>query len=223
MRGMILAAGRGERMGALTTHCPKALLQVGGRYLIEYAILNFKRAGIHEIVINVSYYAEQIKQALQSGAKYGVHLVYSEEPERLETGGGILQALPLLGNAPFIVLSADVITDFPLDIQRNLQGALAHIVVVDNPPYHPRGDFGLAGQQVDLQALPTYTFANIGWYHPDLFKGEEAGYFRLTKVLIPAIAAGKVTGELYRGRWFNMGTPEDLESFNERAREDSNL
>jgi MurNAc alpha-1-phosphate uridylyltransferase len=212
---MILAAGRGERMGALTADCPKALLQVGGRYLIDYAILNFKRAGIHEIVINVSYRGEQIQQALQSGEKYGVQLVYSEEPERLETGGGIFQALPLLGKEPFIVVSADVVTDFQIQAHRPIGEALAHLVMVDNPPYHPKGDFGLREHHIHLQGQPTYTFANIGWYHPDLFKEEEPGYFRLTKVLIPAITAGRVTGELYRGFWFNIGTPEDLEAFNQ--------
>lgn len=223
MRAMIFAAGRGERMRKLTELLPKPLLHVAGHYLIEYAICNLKRAGIREIVINVSYRGEQIKDALGNGERYGVNIVYSEEKERLETGGGIVQALPLLGDEPFVVMSSDIITDFPLQNLLHYSNSLAHLIMVPNPPYHPDGDFGLCGDKIDMEETPTLTFGNIGLYQPALFTGCEPGHFRLTKLLLPAIAAGKVTGELYHGLWYNIGTPEDLEEINLRAREDSNL
>ena len=138
MRAMIFAAGRGERMRKLTELLPKPLLHVAGHYLIEYAICNLKRAGIREIVINVSYRGEQIKDALGNGERYGVNIVYSEEKERLETGGGIVQALPLLGDEPFVVMSSDIITDFPLQNLLHYSNSLAHLIMVPNPPYHPK-------------------------------------------------------------------------------------
>ena len=223
-RAMILAAGRGERMGELTAGVPKPLLQVAGHYLIEYAIVQLKRAGVTEIVINVSHLAEQIQDALGNGARYGVNLLYSVEKERLETGGGILKALPLLGAAPFILLSADVICDYPLtQLPINTLKGLAHLVLVPNPLYHPQGDFGLANGYLNLTTKPAYTFANISVLHPDLFAAAEPGHFRLSKLLLPAVTQTQVTGELYTGQWFNVGTKEDLTAVNARAREDSNL
>lgn len=222
MRGMILAAGRGERMGKLTAELPKPLLQVAGRYLIEYVIASFKRAGITEIMINVSYHAEQIKAALGDGSRYGVTLFYSEESERLETGGGIFKALPWLGKSPFLVMSSDIITDLPLEKLSLKTNDTAHLVMVENPSYHPRGDFGLEAGRI-LQQQPTYTFASIGVYHPDLFAGCKPGRFRLTEVLLPAILNARVSGELYTGLWENIGTEADLAALNQRAREDSNL
>lgn len=199
MRAMILAAGRGERMGALTADVPKPLLRVRGQYLIEYAIANLLRADIHEIVINVSYQAEKIKSALGDGKRYGATFFYSDEKERLETGGGILNALPMLGPEPFIVVSSDIITDYPLaDLPREPDG-LAHLVMVTNPPYHPCGDFGIKNGRLDLHATPTFTFANISVMRPELFADCEAGHFRLTRLLIPAILNGQMTGEFYDG------------------------
>lgn len=221
-RAMILAAGRGERMGALTAESPKPLLKVGGCYLIEHAILAIKQAGIKEIVINISWQAEKIKQALQGGEDYGVKILYSEESERLETGGGIFKALPLLGTEPFLVMSSDIITDFPLHQLPEQPEGLAHLVMVNNPEYHREGDYGLENGKIGLNALQTFTHGNIGIYRPELFAGCVQEYFRLTKVLNPAIAAGKVTGEHYQGRWHNIGTAADIKQF-ERAREDSNL
>jgi MurNAc alpha-1-phosphate uridylyltransferase len=210
MRAMILAAGRGERMGELTRHTPKPLLRVGEHYLIEYAIFNLHRAGIHEIVINTSYHGDQIKAALGDGHQYGVHLVYSEEKERLETGGGIFQALPLLGDDPFIVLSADVITDYPLANLPTEPDGLAHLVMVNNPPYHPQGDFGLRDHHLHLDSAPKLTFGNIGVYRKALFQDCTPGHFRLASLLTPAIEKQQVTGEHYLGSWFNVGTPDDL-------------
>ncbi len=223
MRAMILAAGRGERMGSLTANAPKPLLYVAGKYLIEYAIFSLVKAGIKEIVINVSYQAEQIKTALGDGKRYGVTIFYSEEKERLETGGGIFHALPLLGEEPFIVLSSDIITDYPLHQLPQQPEGLAHLVMVDNPPYHPEGDFGLREGRLVMNVQPTFTFGNISIFRPEFFKNCEPGHFRLTTLLIPAVLANQITGEHYRGAWYNVGTPSDLQEVNLRAREDSNL
>lgn len=223
MRAMILAAGRGERMGALTAATPKPLLRVADHYLIEYALARLVRAGIHEVVINVSYHADQIKSVIGDGKQFGVTIVYSEEQERLETGGGILKALPLLGKEPFLVMSSDIITDYPLQqLPRHLEG-LAHLVLVDNPSFHPHGDFGLNGKWVDMLASPALTFANIGIYSPELFKGCKLGRFPLNQLLFPAIRKKEITGEYYKGLWYNVGTPEELDIVNQRAKEDSNL
>lgn len=207
---MILAAGRGERMGELTQHVPKPLLKVNGFYLIEYSIAALKRAGITEIVMNISYLADQIKSTLGNGNQFGVDIVYSEEKERLETGGGILQALPLLGPDPFIVKACDIISEYHLTwLPKKLKG-LAHLVLTDNPSFHPQGDFGLFGNQVSLQAKPFYNYGGFGVFHPDLFANEKPGRFPLSKLLLPAIEAKEVTGEYYDGAWFNIGTPDEL-------------
>lgn len=218
-KAMILAAGRGQRMGELTTNLPKPLLRVAGHYLIDYAIFSIKQAGIQEIIINVSWHGEQIKTALGDGSQYGVKILYSEEVERLETGGGIFQALSLLGTEPFLVVSSDVITDYPLGELSQRPEGLAHLVMVSNPDYHSQGDYGLRDGRLELDASQKLTYGNVGVYRPELFASCLAGHFRLSSVLNPAIAAGKVSGEHYQGKWHNVGTPVDLE----RAREDSNL
>ncbi len=209
---MILAAGRGERMQHLTANTPKALLRVQGRYLIEYSIQALVRAGIKYIVINVCYQAEQIKAALGDGSKYGVTIVYSTESEALEAGGGIFQALPLLGSEPFIVLSCDVLSDFELKHLSLQPKKLAHLVMVDNPDFHPAGDFGLVGNDLFLDKEQTFTFSNIGVYRPELFAECQPGKFRLGNLLRQAILAGQVTGEYYAGFWRNLGTPVQLEN-----------
>ena len=210
MRAMILAAGRGERMMDLSLHTPKPLIRVAGKYLIEHSLLNLKHAGIHEVVINVCYLKNQIQEALGDGSQYGIKIHYSEEVERLETGGGIFQALPLLGHQPFLVMSCDIITDYPLQkLNVNLDG-LAHLIMVKNPLYHAQGDYGLIENKLTLHTEPKFTFANIGIYHPALFANCNPGHFRLTNVLNPAIKAHQVTGELYQGKWHNIGTPADI-------------
>ncbi len=210
MRGMILAAGRGERMGELTQTTPKPLLRVGGRYLIEHAIAQFQRANIREIVINVSYLGEQIIAAIGDGARYGVQIAYSQEKERLETGGGILQALPHLGDAPFVVVSADIISDYPLAQLPSVPEGLAHLVVVDNPSFNSHGDFGLRDGFADRDAHPYYTFANIGVYHPALFAHATPGHFRLFDLVFPAMARQLVTAEHFSQSWYNIGSPTEL-------------
>jgi N-acetyl-alpha-D-muramate 1-phosphate uridylyltransferase len=210
MRAMILAAGRGERMGELTQHTPKPLLRVGDYFIIEYAIANCIRAGIHDIVINVFYLAAEIKRALGDGQKYGVRICYSEETERVEVGGGIVQALPLLGHEPFIVMSGDVITDYPLQQLQLKKNMLAHLILVDNPDYHPQGDFGLQNEFIDLTVQPKLTFGNIGLYHPTLFLSHPPGFAVWRTLLLPAIENQQVTGEYFQGRWHNIGNPQDL-------------
>lgn len=223
MRAMILAAGRGERMRELTQHQPKPLLRVGDRHIIEYTIANLKRAGIEDIVINLAYQGEQIKKALGDGKRYGVNICYSEEKERLEVGGGIINALPLLGNDPFLVVSGDIITDYPFETLPKEPQGLAHIIMVDNPAFHPQGDFGIVQGFIDRQAIPRFTFGNIGVYRPEIFLQHKPGYFVWSKLMFPVIEQKQVTGERYQGAWYNIGTPEDLLAMNQRAREDSNL
>src|SRR5690606_31645972 len=143
MRAMILAAGLGQRMGALTQTCPKPLLKVAGRYLIEYAITTIVDAGIQDIVINTSYLGDMIEKVIGNGTQFGANIVYSHEPERLETGGGIVNALPLLGSAPFLVMSSDIITTSALALLPKQPAALAHLVMVNNPAYHASGDYAL--------------------------------------------------------------------------------
>ncbi len=210
MRGMILAAGRGVRMGALTENTPKPLIKVSGRYLIEYSIDLLLSRGVRDIVINVSYHADQIKRALGDGSRYQARFYYSEEKEALETGGGIFQALPLLGDEPFIVLSSDIITDYPLQKLPQPE-KLAHLVLIDNPSFHPRGDFGLAETKIYCaEDHNPFTFANIGMYRKELFAHCNPGKFRLGDLLKEAVKNADVTGEHYQGVWHNVGTPEDL-------------
>lgn len=215
-RAMILAAGRGERMRPLTDHTPKPLLKVGGQCLIEYHIQHLVAAGIQDIVINLAYLGAQIAETLGDGARYQARLHYSEETQgMLETGGGIRHALPLLGNAPFLVVNGDVWCDYRFaNLPTKLQG-LAHLVLVNNPEQHPHGDFHLAGSQVFAQGEPKLTFSGIGMYHPDLFSGCSQSAFPLAPLLIIAMQRGQVTGEHYQGEWRDIGTPARLQQLDE--------
>jgi MurNAc alpha-1-phosphate uridylyltransferase len=210
MKAMILAAGRGERMRPLTDGTPKPLLEAGGKRLIEYHLEGLAQAGFHDIVINHAHLGEQIEQVLGDGSRYGVEIVYSAEERALETGGGIFRALPLLGDAPFLVINGDVWCDYPYERLRECRPVQAHLVLVDNPPQHPRGDFVLAGGKVHDGAGERLTFSGIGVYHPRLFDGCEQGAFPLAPLLRRAMAEGGVSGEHYGGRWFDIGTPGRL-------------
>lgn len=211
MRAMILAAGRGERMRPLTDVTPKPLLRVAGRCLIEYHIDRLVTAGITEIVINHAHLGLQIEHYLGNGQRYGAQLRYSPEGDyALETGGGIVKALPLLGTQPFWVVNGDIWCDYPFPQLPTLQG-LAHLILVDNPDHHPHGDFCLIGQQVGSEGTARLTFSGIGLYHPDLFMGFQPTRFPLAPLLIKAIQAGQVTGEHYQGRWIDVGTPQRLQ------------
>lgn len=210
MRALILAAGRGERMRPLTDTTPKPLLKAGGRRLIEYHIEALAAAGITELVINHAHLGAQIEAALGEGERYGVRIRYSPEGTALETGGGILHALPLLGPAPFLVINGDIWTDFPFSHLPPVPRGLAHLVLVDNPPHHPEGDFALVRGVVQPAGGPQFTFAGIGLYRPELFAGCRSGRFPLAPLLREAIAQRQVHGEHYRGRWTDIGTPERL-------------
>jgi MurNAc alpha-1-phosphate uridylyltransferase len=216
MKAMILAAGRGERMRPLTDHTPKALLTAGGKRLIEYHIENLVRAGIHGIIINHAHLGEQIESVLGDGGRYGVRIYYSPEGEQmLETGGGIFNALPLLGAEPFIVVNADVWTDYPFAQLPAYPEGLAHLVLIDNPPHHPHGDFVLRGGYVLSDGNEKLTFSGIGVYRPELFAECKPGKFPFAPLLRQAMERRRVTGEQYQGAWFDIGTPERLQQLDE--------
>ena len=212
MRAMILAAGRGERMRPLTDTRPKPLLEVGGKPLIQYHLEALARAGIKDVVINLAWQGELIRRALGDGERFGLRICYSEEPEgALETGGGILAALPLLGPGPFLLISGDIWTDFPLQSlgRRLANGDVAHFVLVRNPAFHAQGDFGLDTGRL-LDRAPRHTYANIGVLCAEFFADRQPGRFPLAPLMFEWIRRGRVSGELYRGRWYNLGTPMQL-------------
>jgi MurNAc alpha-1-phosphate uridylyltransferase len=218
---MVLAAGRGERMRPLTDAAPKPLLPVGGKRLIEYHLDNLARAGFRQIVINTAWLGDMIEQALGSGERYGLAITYSHErPEALETGGGIFRALPLLGSAPFLLVNGDVWTDIDFGSLRRdpPAGSLAHLVLVPNPPQHPRGDFVLAEGLVSEGEGTRHTYSGIGIYRPELFAGCEPGKFPLLPLLRRAIAARRLSGELHGGRWHDIGTVERLNALDAELR-----
>jgi MurNAc alpha-1-phosphate uridylyltransferase len=211
MKAMLLAAGRGERMRPLTDTTPKPLLEVGGKALIEYHLLALQQAGVHHVIINHAWLGEQIESRLGNGDRYGVHIEYSAEiPAALETAGGIIQALARLGNEPFIVINGDIWCDYPLQRLPHQPDGLAHLVMVDNPPHNPRGDFCLGNGSLQAEGEPMLTYSGIGVYHPQMFTGLEPGIRPLAPLLKNAMATGEVTGEHYQGRWYDIGTPERL-------------
>jgi MurNAc alpha-1-phosphate uridylyltransferase len=221
MRAMILAAGRGERMRPLTDNTPKPLLLVGGKRLIEYHLEALAAADISDVIINHAHLGGQIEQVLGSGERYGVSIHYSPEGEALETGGGIFQALPLLGDGPFVVINGDIWCDYPLARLREQETHGAHLVLVPNPPQHPTGDFLLRdGMVFDQAEGERLTFSGIGLYHPSLFDGCVAGAFALAPLLRRAMASGLVSGERFDGHWFDIGTPERLQQLDVMLRQE---
>jgi N-acetyl-alpha-D-muramate 1-phosphate uridylyltransferase len=212
---MILAAGRGERMRPLTDATPKPMLVVNGRPLIEHHVIALARASVSPIVINLSWLGEQIRAYLGDGARYGVAIRYSDEqPRPLETAGGIFRALPLLGPGPIAVINGDVFTDYPLEGLLIPADRNAHLVLVENPPHHSRGDFGLEGGSVVAAGARQLTFAGVAVYRPEFFEGCTDGAFPLLPLLLRSIAAGRCSGERYGGRWEDVGTPERLRALN---------
>jgi len=212
MKALLFAAGRGERMRPLTDTTPKPLLRAGGRMLIEYHLDKLAAAGIRDVVVNTAWLAEQFPAALGDGSRYGLRIRYSHEgPAPLETGGGMLHALPLLGTAPFLAVSADIVTDFDYARLPAEPDGLAHLVMVPNPDFHPDGDFWLEGRRFnDAGRGEHLTFGNIGLYRPELVAGEAPGIFKLAPLLARAIHAGRLRGERYDGYWRNLGTPAQL-------------
>jgi MurNAc alpha-1-phosphate uridylyltransferase len=219
MRAMILAAGRGERMRPLTDKTPKPLLKAGGHYLIDYHLRALAAAGFEDVVINHAHLGEQLEQALGDGDRYGLSIHYSPEGSALETGGGIFNALPLLGEEPFLVINGDIWTDYPFERLRTQAVQLAHLVLVDNPPQHPKGDFSLSDGRVSEAQGERLTFSGIGVYRAELFAGCKPGAFPLAPILRRAMAADLVSGEYYQGRWFDIGTPERLTQLDEMLKQ----
>ena len=207
---MLLAAGRGERMGELTRHEPKPLLDIGGERLIERQLRSLAGSGFREIVINLSYRGGAIREFLGTTSRWGQSIAYSEEGEpALETGGGIIAALPLLGDAPFIAVNADIVTDFDYAELRHKR-ADALLVLVPNPAHHAKGDFGLTPSGLVTFEPPLLTFAGISVLSPKIFQGIEPGRQRLRPILESAIAQHRVEGVCYEGFWQDIGTPERL-------------
>jgi MurNAc alpha-1-phosphate uridylyltransferase len=232
MKAMILAAGRGERMRPLTDKMPKPLLKVGGKPLIVWHLERLAKAGFKEIVINHAHLGEQIEAALGNGTDWGVSIQYSSEKVALETAGGIANALPLLGDEPFLVVNGDTYTDFDFAVLTHLSAPsplkgegwgesevvqnLAHLMLVDNPPQHPQGDFAIEADVLKHTGAQMLTFSGVGVYHPDLFrdivKGEPA---KLAPLLRKAIDNKRATAQYYQGIWHDIGTPERLKYLDE--------
>jgi N-acetyl-alpha-D-muramate 1-phosphate uridylyltransferase len=211
VQAMILAAGRGERLRPLTDTVPKPLLPVAGKPIIEYLVEALAQAGIKQLVINHSHLGEQIVENLGDGSRFKVNIRYSPEPKgALETGGGIYRALSYLDSDPFIVVNGDIWTDYPFEhLPRAIDG-LAHLVLVENPPHHPRGDFSLHDGRVLCTGEPRLTYSGIGVYTHALFSGCHEGKFPLVPLLRQAMGREAVSGERYAGCWYDVGTAERL-------------
>ena len=214
---MILAAGRGERMRPLTDSCPKPLLRVGGKALIEWHLARLARTGFRQIVINHAHLGSMLEKALGDGSRWGLNIAWSPEAAALETAGGIAQALPLLGSDPFLVVNGDIWCDFDFGRARTISAQMlagdldAWCVLVDNPPQHPRGDFGIDSGRLLAEASQRFTFSGIGVYRPTLFgqlvRGQPAP---LAPLLREAITRGAAGAERHAGRWVDVGTPQRL-------------
>lgn len=212
MNAMILAAGRGERMQPLTDHCPKPLLTVGGRTLLDWHLGKLAAAGCRRVVINVAWLGAQIRDYVGDGSAWGLEILVSDEGDQaLETAGGIVRALPLLGPHPFWVINGDVWSDFDLRTLPSAPEGLGHLVLVDNPTHHPRGDFTLEGESIRLDgAGPRLTFAGIACYHPAVFVGQPAEVAPLGPILRRTAERRQLTGVHHRGHWVDVGTPARL-------------
>ena len=235
MKALILAAGRGERMRPLTDATPKPLLSAGGKPLIAWHLEKLAAAGVHEVVINTSWLASQFPQVLGDGSRWGLRLHYLHEGDTpLETGGGMRNALPLLGDAPFLAVNGDIWSDYDFARLPVQPAGAAHLVLVDNPPQHPGGDFALrADGSVAANGAAMLTFSGIGLYRPDILDdwraiiGDAAGAaarpprFRLAPLLRAAMERGAVSGEHHRGHWTDVGTPQRLAQLDAGLRDGS--
>ena len=221
MKAMILAAGLGQRMRPLTDSLPKPLLCAGGKPLLQYHLEALARIGIREVIINLAYLGDKIREFVGDGSRFGLQVSFSPEPEPLETAGALLQAMPLLGEAPFLLINGDVWSDYPLvQLQQHLlpPGIKAHLVLVANPEFHPLGDFALDAQGLLTAdaALDKYTFVGISLIDPQLIVQypESRRKFPLSEVLRYGIAQRQISAEVYRGSWSDVGTPQRLDQLN---------
>jgi len=211
MKAMILAAGRGERLRPLTDETPKPLIKVAGKSLIEYHLENLARAGFEDVIINTAWLAEKIHQQLGDGSDYGINIHYSDEGTALETAGGIINALALLGEQPFLVINGDIWCDFDFselpDLEKSKQ---AHLILVTNPSHNPQGDFSLREQQIENTGETMHTFSGIGIYSPLFFSQQTNGIKPLAPMIREKSTQHLVSGQLYTGRWTDVGTIERL-------------
>jgi MurNAc alpha-1-phosphate uridylyltransferase len=216
MKAMILAAGRGERMRPLTDTLPKPLLEVRGKPLIVWHLEKLSKCGFKEIIINLAHLGYKIPEVLGDGSRWGVNITYSDEQNEgaLESAGGIVKALPLLGNEPVLVVNGDVFCDYDFNANFDLEDNLAHLILVPNPKHNLDGDFGLKGNLVLNDADIKYTFSGIGYYSPKLFSALEYGKSALAPLLQDAIKNKRVSGELFKNIWHDVGTPQRLENIN---------
>ncbi|MCF5764988.1 nucleotidyltransferase family protein [Aeromonas veronii] len=216
MKAMILAAGRGERMRPLTDLLPKPLLAVGGKPLIVHHIEKLKVAGVTELVINHAWLGHKLVESLGDGSALGVTIHWSAEESALETAGGIVQALPLLGSKPFLVINGDTWLDLDYHtlVSQPLGDDLAHLWLVPNPPQHPAGDFALQGGRV--MDTPAFTFSGVGLYDPAAFAGLAGGARKLAPLLRDWMAQGRVGGSLLAGEWRDIGTVDRLRELDDQ-------
>jgi MurNAc alpha-1-phosphate uridylyltransferase len=224
MKAIVLAAGRGERLRPITDTTPKPLVPIAGKPLIVYHLEALARAGIRDVVINLSWLPDKLRAGLRDGSEYGVRITYIDEgPVALETGGGIFNAIQFLGPGAFLVVNGDTFTDIDFGaLQAGAEadtraGALARLVLVPNPIQHPRGDFGLEGDRVVERETERFTYSGVGVYRPEFFDGCTPGRFPLAPLLKRAIAAGRLRGELHKGEWCDVGTPQRLAELDERV------
>ena len=225
MKAMILAAGMGNRMRPLTLHTPKPLLEVGGKPLIVWHIEKLQKIGVQEIVINTAWLGEKLVDALGDGSQFGVKILWSHEGQGLETAGGIIKALPLLGNEPFILVNGDVWTtmDFAPLLNVQLQDDLAHLVLVENPVQHPQGDFTLAANKAytfeQARSGENLTYSGVAVMHPQMFDGLESGKRPLAPLLKQAMQQEKVSAQKLQGVWVDVGTPERLNALDQQIQQ----
>ena len=222
MKAMILAAGRGERLRPLTDEIPKPLIKVAGKSLIEYHLENLAGAGFKEIIINTAWLPEKIHQQLGGGSDYGVSITYSDEGRALETAGGIINALPLLGDEPFVVINGDIWCDFDFStwdmsalpkLNENIQ---SHLVLVKNPKHNQKGDFALQDCLIKNSGDTMYTFSGIGIYSKKFFAEQTSGPTPLAPIIRKKCQDDLVSGQLYTGRWTDVGTTERLQELEDQ-------
>lgn len=216
MKAIVLAAGRGERMRPLTDDTAKPLLRVGGHALIDYHLQALAATGVSEAVVNLSWQSGKLREHLGDGSRWGLALHFSDEgPVALEVGGGIQRALSWLGPAPFLVVNGDIWTDYPISLRALPAASKAHLILVPNPDHNPHGDFALDDSGRVVEGGRRRTYSGIGLFSPSLFDGCRPGRFPLRPLLDRAAVTGHLTGELYEGRWFDIGTPARLAELDE--------
>ncbi len=217
MKAMILAAGRGERMRPLTDTLPKPLLEVHGKPLIMHHLENLSKSGFRDVIINIAHLGYKIPEALGDGSRWGLNITYSDEQKSgaLESLGGIVKALPLLGDETFLVVNGDIFCDYKFKRDFDLGKKMAHLILVPNPPHNEKGDFGLEDSLVCNKSDNMVTFSGIGYYNPKIFTNSEPTKAPLAPLLREMIEKKEISGELYRGIWHDIGTPQRLQKINE--------